>query len=180
MSRQVNKNTVETKKVNSDLFLLTYGATVAQLIKECENVDEINKQLDKMGYNIGLRLIEDFLSKTNMTRCYDFKDVADRIQNAFRIYLGFAPTITNWSPANDEFSIIIDNNPLTEYVELPDHLTNLRYCNIFCGVIRGALEMVQIEVQTQFLQDSLRGDPTTELRVKFMKKIEDTLPSNED
>ena len=180
MSRQINKNTIETKKVNSDLFVLTYGATIAQLVKECENAEEINKQLDKMGYNIGLRLIEDFLAKTQMAKCHDFKDVADKIQTAFRIYLGFAPTITNWSTANDEFSIIIDNNPLTEYVELPDHLGNLRYCNMLCGVIRGALEMIQIEAQVYFLQDSLRGDPVTELRVKFLKKMEDSLPNSED
>ncbi|KAF7491605.1 hypothetical protein SSS_05862 [Sarcoptes scabiei] len=180
MSKQANKNSIETKKINSDLFVLTYGAIVAQLVKECDNAEEINKQLDKMGYNIGLRLIEDYLSKTQMTRCHDFKDVAERIQNAFRIYLGFAPTITNWSAAQDEFSILIDYNPLTEFVELPDHLSNLRYCNLLCGVIRGALEMVQIDVQVYFLQDYLRGDQTTELRVRFMKKIEDVLPRNDD
>lgn len=170
----------DMKKVNSDLFILTYGAIVAQLVKDYENAEEVNKQLDKMGHNIGLRLIEDFLAKTNATKCHDFKDVADKIQAAFRLYLGFAPTITNWSASNDEFSIVIDQNPLTEYVELPDNLGNLRYCNLLCGVIRGALEMVQIEAQVWFSQDYLRGDVTTELRVKFLKKLEDALPVSED
>ena len=180
MSRPVTKVGGDSKKVNSDLFILTYGAIVAQLVKDFENAEEVNKQLDKMGYNIGLRLIEDFLAKTNTAKCQDFKDVADKIQNAFRIYLGFAPTLTNWSASNDEFSIVIDQNPLTEYVELPDNLINLRYCNLLCGVIRGALEMVQIEAQVSFVQDYLRGDNTTEIRVKFIKKLEDALPVSED
>ena len=96
------------------------------------------------GYNIGLRVIEDFLAKTNSGKCHDFKDVAEKVQMAFKIYLGINPSITNWSPGNDEFSLIIDNNPLTEFVELPDNLFSLKYSNIFAGVIRGALEMVNI------------------------------------
>ena len=75
---------------------------------------------------------------------------------------------------------MFDNNPLTEFTELPADLTNLRYCGILSGCIRGALEMVQIEAQVWFVQDSLRGDSSTELRVKFGKKVEDALPVSED
>lgn len=176
MSRSGAKTGVtEAKKVSTDLFVLTYGATVAQLIKDYENPEEVNKQLDQMGYNIGLRLIDDFLAKTNTPRCHELKDVADKIQTAFRMYLGFAPTVTNWSAGGDEFSLLIDSNPLTEYVELPDHMSSLRYCNLFCGAIRGALEQVHIEAQATIVQDSLRGDNTTEIRVKFVKKIKDAV-----
>jgi len=126
-----------------------------------------------------MRLIEDFLAKTGSRRCLDFKDVAEKLQMAFKMYFGSTPSISNWSPGNDEFSLIIDNNPLTEYVELPDSLTSLKYSNIFAGVIRGALEMVQIEVSTWFVQDFLKGDSTTELRVKFVRKLEDALPAGE-
>jgi hypothetical protein len=40
---------------------------------------EVNKQLDKMGYNIGLRLIEDFLAKSNTGRCANFRETAETI-----------------------------------------------------------------------------------------------------
>jgi len=53
---------------------------VAQLLKDYENVDEVNKQLERMGYNIGIRLIEDYLARTGSGRCYDFKDTAEKIQ----------------------------------------------------------------------------------------------------
>ena len=65
---------------NSELFTLTYGALVSQLLKDYENVDDVNKQLERMGYNIGIRLIEDFLARTSSGRCYDFRDTADKIQ----------------------------------------------------------------------------------------------------
>ena len=37
-----------TDKINSELFALTYGALVVQLIKDYEDFDEVNKQLEKM------------------------------------------------------------------------------------------------------------------------------------
>lgn len=33
---------------SSELFTLTYGAMVAQLVKDYEQDEEVNKQLDKM------------------------------------------------------------------------------------------------------------------------------------
>lgn len=122
------------------------------MVKDYENVEDVNKQLERLGYNMGIRLIEDFLAKTNTGRCLDLKDTADKIQNAFRMYLGVNPNISNWSAAADEFSFIFDSNPLTELVEIPDDLKGLRYCNIICGVLRGALEMVQLDVQSWIVQ----------------------------
>lgn len=37
---------------------------------------------------------------------------------------------------------IMTDNPLADFVELPDEYRELDYCNLLCGVIRGALEMV--------------------------------------
>lgn len=127
---------------------------VTQILRDFENVDDVNKQLERIGYNMGVRLIEDFLSRTAATRCLDMRETADKIQMAFRMYLNIQPSIANWTSANDEFSLVFDNNPLAEFVELPNDITNLRYSNILCGCIRGALEMVQLEVQSWFVQVS--------------------------
>ena len=84
------KATYRTKidKVNAELVTLTYGTIVAQL---CQDYDgdylEVNKQLDKMGYNIGMRLIEDFLAKSNTGRCANFKETADIISKVRPIRL---------------------------------------------------------------------------------------------
>uniref|UniRef100_A0A673LJS2 Trafficking protein particle complex 3 n=1 Tax=Sinocyclocheilus rhinocerous TaxID=307959 RepID=A0A673LJS2_9TELE len=84
-------------KANSELFTLTYGALVTQLCKDYENDEEVNKQLDKMGYNIGVRLIEDFLARSSVGRCHDFRETADviakrekeRIRNSPHIFVAF-------------------------------------------------------------------------------------------
>ena len=56
---------------------MTYGALVVQLIQDYEDFAEVNKQLEKMGYNIGTRLIEDFLARSSLGRCSDFREVGE-------------------------------------------------------------------------------------------------------
>ena len=77
-------------KVNAELVTLTYGTIVAQLCRDYENdYVEVNKQLDKMGYNIGLRLIEDYLAKSqSMRRCANFKETADMISKVRSLRTG--------------------------------------------------------------------------------------------
>lgn len=67
-------------KVNAELVTLTYGTIVAQLVQDYDSdYQQVNQQLDKMGYNIGLRLIEDFLAKSGVGRCANFRETADMI-----------------------------------------------------------------------------------------------------
>lgn len=65
---------------------MTYGALVVQLIQDYEDYAEVNKQLDKMGYNIGTRLIEDFLAKSGIGRCADFKEVGEVVSKVSSPY----------------------------------------------------------------------------------------------
>jgi len=172
-------------KVNAELVTLTYGSIVAQLCKDYEgDYMEVNKQLDKMGYNIGLRLIEDFLAKTNTGRCANFRETAEIISKiGFKVFLNITPTVTNWASDNKQFSLVFDENPLADFVELPDDgraQNELWYSNILCGVLRGALEMVQMQVDAHFTTDVLRGNDSTEMRVSLIRLIDDELPPGDD
>lgn len=41
------------------------------------------------------------------------------------------------------FNIVLNDNPLTDFVEIPEHLSGLSYNNIICGAIRGAIHSVK-------------------------------------
>ncbi|KAF5730578.1 hypothetical protein HS088_TW19G00170 [Tripterygium wilfordii] len=71
------------ERVNAELFTLTYGAIVRQLLTDLEEVEEVNKQLDQMGYNIGIRMIDEFLAKSDVSRCVDFRETAEAIAKSF-------------------------------------------------------------------------------------------------
>ncbi len=74
-------------KVNAELVTLTYGTMVAQLCSDFDsNYAEVNKQLEKMGYNIGMRLVEDFFAKSGTQRCANLRETAENISKV-RLYL---------------------------------------------------------------------------------------------
>ncbi|KAL0399275.1 UNVERIFIED_CONTAM: Trafficking protein particle complex subunit [Sesamum radiatum] len=166
---------------NAELFTLTYGAIVRQLLTDLEEVEEVNKQLDQMGYNIGVRLVDEFLAKSNVSRCVDFRETAEVIAKVgFKMFLGVTASVTNWDAEGTTCSIILEDNPLVDFVELPDTCQGLYYCNILSGVIRGALEMVSMKTEVTWLRDMLRGDDVFELQVKLLKQVPEEYPYKDD
>lgn len=169
------------ERVNAELFTLTYGAIVRQLLTDLEEVEEVNKQLDQMGYNIGIRLIDEFLAKSNVSRCVDFKETAEVIAKVgFKMFLGVTATVVNWDAEGTGCSLILDENSLASFVELPDTCQGLCYCNLLCGVIRGALEMVSMKTEVTWARDMLHGDDAYELRLKLIRQVPEEYPYKDD
>jgi hypothetical protein len=99
-----------------------------------------------MGHAIGVRLIEDFLAKSNTGTCTSFRETAEVISKVgFKVFMNVTPVVTGWTQDGKGFGLVFEENPLADFVELPDDgraQEELWYSNILCGVLRGALEMV--------------------------------------
>jgi hypothetical protein len=101
----------------------------------------------------------------------------------FKAFLNTAPTVANWTADSRQFSLLLEENPLADFVELPDDgraQDQLWYSNVLCGVLRGALEMVGLQVECHFVSDVLRGNDTTEMRVTLVRHLEDEMPPEDD
>jgi len=179
-SKQAKLLIPETKMINSELFTLTYGALVSDLVEELNSADEVNRQLDKIGYNIGLRMADDFLAKNpRIGRCSEMQQVAEIIaKHGLKTYLGVTAQFSTIGNNGDEFALIFDGNPLVEFVEMPAQWKNLCYSQIICGTIRGVLEAIHMEVQVVLISDV--PNPT-EITIKFLRHLNETVSGgNED
>ena len=170
------------EKVNSELVVLTYGAIVASLCRDFANdTAAVNASLDRMGFNIGLRLIDEFLAKANMNApCNNFRDTAAVIARvALKMFLGCVADIVRVRDDGRECAMILRQNPLIDMVELPAELSGLNYHSIICGCIRGALEAVNLHCEVVVSRDELRGANETELRLTLKQIIAETYNDDE-
>ena len=91
--------------------------------------------LSRRGYNIGIRLIDEFLAKSKTTKCVDFRDTADKVarvgvgtplcmdrqlpkqhnrhsckscllQVGFRMFLNASAVITSWNADNTACNLV--------------------------------------------------------------------------
>lgn len=72
------------------------------------------------------------------------------------MFLGVKGEIVNFQSEKDKgctFSLIIPDNPLNDFVELPEHLSSLHYSNIICGAIRGSLSTVSYILKNLPIKD---------------------------
>ena len=85
-----------------------------------------------------------------------------------------------------EYGLVFSDNPLNDFVELPEKYQSMWYSNLICGVITGALETVlfdyyqiNIKVECKFVKDILKGHETNEVRVKLIEIVEEKFIDDE-
>jgi len=170
-----------TDKVNAELFAMTYGAMVVQLVKDYKDVKTVNVELERMGYNIGVRLVDEFLAKSGVKACVNFKETANVIAKvAFKMFLGIAADVGSWREDGKQFSLTFKGNPMFDFVELPSSMADLQYGNMLCGVIRGALQMIQLVVECQYVKSELSGHSESEIRVTLKEILQEAPVDDEE
>ena len=61
------------------------------------------------GYNIGIRLVDEFLAKTKQGRCSSFREAAESVaRQALPMFLNISANVTNWNAEGNECSLVSD------------------------------------------------------------------------
>lgn len=163
-------------------------------------MEEANTALEALGFNMGTRIVDEFMARSGAGRCHSFEETAEvrkekrgkgkkelnpgqvLARTGFKMFLGTAATVvaSSWSADRSSFALALDENPLTAFVELPEEQRKLKYSNVLCGVVRGALEMLQMRVECELVRDAAWGDDTTEIRVTLKEMMQEEVPQGDD
>lgn len=159
-------------KCNAEFFALTYGALVAELLRDLEDAAQITAELDRMGHSIGVRCIEEVLAKTNAST-KSFAETAELMQTAFRMFLGLSMDAKVISETS--YLLSFPDNPLAIFVELPPPASEnkLEYSQLLAGMVRGMLEMLQYDVSSRIASSVLAGGETNEIAVELKQILQE-------
>ena len=237
-------------KANTELFALTYGALIVEIIRDLEDPLQINEQIYAIGKSIGVRCVDEYLARLDaalpsganvnvmafasaaenkalsnnfsthsnsnnknhrmniddvhtiqpigdnnnnnnnntqtisnsssalfsaLPACKSFRDTAESIAKiGFKMFLGVTCDVANFSSDGRSFSLYLYEDPLAMFVELPEEMTgSIKYANVYCGIISGALEQLNMKVDCRFVRDILCGDDLSEMRVELKEVIVD-------
>eukprot|EP00744_Colponema_vietnamica_P021610 GILI01030907.1.p1 GENE.GILI01030907.1~~GILI01030907.1.p1 ORF type:complete len:210 (+),score=42.01 GILI01030907.1:61-690(+) len=175
-------------KISAEFFAISYGALVRQvLVTSDDNMEAVNHQLEEIGVRIGLRLIEEYVARSQAPPCRSFASTGDAIAKiGLKMFLGITAQVTSLtlgtapntsgaqgtSTNETSYSLVFTENPLNFFVELPHAMTSsLWYSNILCGVIKGALEQIGMLTEVRYVKDVLRGDSVNEIKVTLKSSV---------
>ena len=170
---------LETKNIKVELLTFMYGTLLVRLTKDIKDINELNKKMELIGYDIGKRLVDDLIDDFQRVDQSDQNKLMEKlICQLAQHYLGI---IGNYNQVGEnEFHLKFNQNPISLYVELPESLEGLCYSNIICGIMRGMLEITGFEVKCEFIKDKMKGDDINDIKITLVKYIEERFIDDEE
>ena len=170
---------LETKNIKVELLTFMYGTLLVRLTKDIKDINELNKRIELIGYDIGKRLVDDLIDDFQRVDQSDQNKLMEKlICQLAQHYLGI---IGNYNQVGEnEFHLKFNQNPISLYVELPESLEGLCYSNIICGIMRGMLEITGFEVKCEFIKDKMKGDDINDIKITLIKYIEERFIDDEE
>ena len=170
---------LETKNIKVELLTFMYGTLLVRLTKDIKDINELNKKIELIGYDIGKRLVDDLIDDFQRVDQSDQNKLMEKlICQLAQHYLGI---IGNYNQVGEnEFHLKFNQNPISLYVELPESLEGLCYSNIICGIMRGMLEITGFEVKCEFIKDKMKGDDINDIKITLVKYIEERFIDDEE
>ena len=101
------------------------------------------------------------------------------------MFLGVSAQVGGWDAAGTECTVTLEENPLAEFVEVPEECAGLAYCNLLCGAVRGGLEQVSWRVACSWARDPLAGTPGEgpagpwEMRLVLLERMPESYPQDD-
>ena len=182
----MSSNSASSSK-SVDFSALVYGSLVCSLLEMTENVEDVNKKLDDIGYRIGLRLAHEFALDRNIEMIdTPEKLINDVLVKNWPIISGKTSNAQlsviknkNWPQEPSEYLIHFDESIFTRNVTIPELYQNVQFTAMLPGALRGIFEVFQYEA-TVSLENNNQNETGTTVRIICNKEIPPAIPKDDD
>lgn len=176
------------REYSVDFSALIYGSLVNSLLEMTEDVNEVNKKLEEIGYRIGLRLAHEFAREKNLERVESpEKLISDVLIKNWPNIAGKNASCKSNSQGDNTFIMTFQPSIFTEYVTIPELYNGIQYTAMLPGVLKGIFEIFHYEAEVSLLtsQEPASQAPTTQkkptdVKIVITKAIPVAVPKDED
>lgn len=126
--------------------------------------------VEQVGYKLDVRLVDDFsyLQNRKKHHCTSFVEIANVVKRvALKLFFESDASVSSWSNDQKKFSMTFNKNSLAESAKPPKDYNSFCFSTLICGVIRGALETVNMKVSCSFVKRKLCDEDCNEIWVSL-------------
>ncbi len=133
-------------KVSKTLFQATYRELQNILMATNDNVDEINHQMQTIGFKVGETLLMDYADRISQ-HAGTFQEFAKTLQLAYKVNSGQDFTDVWISDDGQTIKFTDANCAICEGVVITD-MPGLQYCNLISGVFDAVMKLRGFKAET--------------------------------
>lgn len=157
---------------------LVYGSFVASLLEMTEDVEEVNKKLDEIGYRIGLRLAHDFGRDTSLERIDDPNKIKDVICKKWMVLSGSKTPNVNVKVDDKKYEFTFMPSIFTQNVQVPELYKGVNFTGMLPGALKGIFEIFHFKVSTKLIESDEKIG--TKIEVIVEAEIPIAIPKTDD
>ena len=165
------------EQVSAELFNGLYGAFVFQLLQDFDHVGAVNAELEAIGHSVGVRFVDELLAKLGTARVGTFEEaVRTVVEQGFRAFFGAGGQVSDWSGDRTRCRVLLEDVPMMEHTEIPEHLADLQYTVFLSGLIKGSLEQLGMHVEVDLAAEAGQDPRAFAATVKLTAHDNETYP----
>lgn len=172
VDRPITKNKAEIPTVSLSAFAFLFSELIQYTVDRATSTSELEERLDKVGFEVGLRLLEllSYREKT-LKRKPEVLDVLRFIHSTAWPYMfgKNADDLQQAAAADDEYMISDYDLLISKFISVPKSYSSFNPGGLAAGIVRGMLDSAGFpaRVSAHYVDHKDRARPITTILIKF-------------
>ena len=132
---------------------MVYGSLVVSLLETVEDVEEVNRKLEEIGYRVGLRFAHEFAKDKTLEKFETFDSLLEKVVQKYWPMFSNGKGKVTVDRREGAYILHFSQSVFTQNVNIPDMYKGLDYRSALPGVLRGMFEIFHFKAEVSFNSD---------------------------